>query len=46
MIPRRTAIDGIESLQSEQDLVDIWRIKNPKQEVTLGVKIPKQFSVD
>ena len=30
MIPRRAAIDSIETLQSELDLVDIWRIKNPQ----------------
>ena len=30
MIPRRAAIDSIETLQSEPDLVDIWRIKNPQ----------------
>ena len=29
MIPRRAAIDSIETLQSEPDLVDILRIKNP-----------------
>ena len=29
-LPRRAAIDSIESLQSELDLVDIWRIKNPQ----------------
>ena len=30
MIPRRAAIDSIETLQSELDLVNIWRIKNPQ----------------
>ena len=30
MIPRRAAIDSIETLQSEPDFVDIWRIKNPQ----------------
>ena len=30
MIPRRAAVDSIESLQGELDLVDIWRIKNPQ----------------
>ena len=28
MIPRRAAINSLETLQSELDLVDIWRIKN------------------
>ena len=30
MIPRKTANDSIESIQSELELVDIWRIKNPQ----------------
>ena len=30
MIPRRAAINSLETLQSELDLVDIWRIKNPQ----------------
>ena len=30
MILRRAAIDSIETSQSELDLVDIWRIKNPQ----------------
>ena len=28
MIPRKSAVDSIESLQNELDLVDIWRVKN------------------
>ena len=30
MIPRRAAINSLQTLQSELDLVDIWRIKNPQ----------------
>ena len=31
MIPRRATIDSIESLQTELDLVDMWRVKNPQK---------------
>ena len=30
MIPRKSVVDNIESLQNELDLVDIWRVKNPQ----------------
>ena len=41
MIPSRAAIDSIESLQTELDLVDIWRIKNPqKRSYTWSQKSP------
>ena len=29
LIPRRSVINAIEQIQSERDLHDIWRIKNP-----------------
>ena len=29
MIPRQSVINVIEQLQSERDLHDIWRVKNP-----------------
>ena len=30
MIPRKSVVNSIECLQSELDLVDIWRVKNPQ----------------
>ena len=30
MVPRKMAIDNIECLQNDLDLVDVWRIKNPQ----------------
>ena len=30
MIPRKSVMNSIECLQSELDLVDIWRVKNPQ----------------
>ena len=30
MIPRKSVVDSIESLQNELDFVDIWRVKNPQ----------------
>ena len=30
MMPRKSAVNSIECLQSEVDLVDIWRVKNPQ----------------
>ena len=40
MIPRRAAIDSIETVQRELDLVDIWRIKNPQTSYTWSQKSP------
>ena len=30
MIPRKSVVNNIECLESELDLVDIWRVKNPQ----------------
>jgi len=30
MIPRKSVVNSVECLQSELDLVDIWRVKNPQ----------------
>ena len=30
MIPCKSVVNSIECLQSELDLVDIWRVKNPQ----------------
>ena len=30
MVPRKSVLNSIECLQSELDLVDIWRVKNPQ----------------
>ena len=29
MIPRKSVVESIETLQNELDLVDIWRVKHP-----------------
>ena len=44
MVPRKMVIDNIECLQSELDLVDIWRIKNPQtKSYTWSQKSPQIF---
>ena len=44
MVPRKIVIDNIECLQSELDLVDIWRIKNPQtKSYTWSQKSPQIF---
>ena len=38
LTPKKSVVKTIESLQDELDLVDIWRIKNPKKKVLLGAR--------
>lgn len=39
IIPKRAVVGSIECLQSEIDLVQIWRSQPLKPKVTLGVKV-------
>ena len=44
LIPRKSVVKTIESLQDELDLVDIWRIKNPtKKSFMWGQNSPMVF---
>ena len=44
MVPRKMVIDNIECLQNEVDLVDVWRIKNPRsRSYTWSQKSPPIF---
>ena len=44
MTPRKTAVESISCMQSELDLIDIWRIKNPDtRSYTWSQKSPNVF---
>ena len=44
LVPRKMVIDNIECLQNELDLVDIWRIRNPRMKsYTWSQKSPQVF---
>ena len=44
LVPRKMVLDNIECLQNELDLVDIWRIRNPRMKsYTWSQKSPQVF---
>ena len=41
LMPRKSVVSIINSIQGDLDLIDIWRVKNPTQKAIRGVKTPQ-----